>query len=91
MLIGDAIKTAPSEHAVLFLVTSYIESLRHFHRTTGIPEYVVRLPLEGSTDLTARTSRICAGEALAPEAVLPVMEAFTVFNSAMKRLETHDI
>ena len=54
MTIVDAISAAPSEHAVYFLVTAYIESLRHFERSARVPEPVLQLPISGRADLARR-------------------------------------
>src|SRR4051812_35958784 len=54
MMLADAISSATSEHAVYFLVAAYVESLHHFHRSLGIPERVIALPLAGLDDLEER-------------------------------------
>ena len=55
MMLADAISSATSEHAVYFLVTAYVESLHHFHRSLGIPERVIALPPVSYTHLTLPT------------------------------------
>ena len=86
MMILDAINDAASEHAVYFLVTSYIESLHHFHRSLGIPERVVKLPVGGVRDLEERldTLRLTGSGPMAGE--VPAAEVSAVLASAVQRL-----
>jgi hypothetical protein len=86
MTIVDAINSAASEHAVYFLVTAYIESLRHFRRGLEIPESVVRLPLSGVGDLEERLT--CLQTSVRPplESVVPASEVCAVLTSAVQRL-----
>jgi hypothetical protein len=87
MVIVDAIKTASSEHAVFFLVTAYVESLRHFRDASRIPEFIVRLPVHGETDLSERLTSLRSAADTRLEAVVAVQEASIVFSSALERLE----
>ena len=54
MTIIEAIHSAPSEHAVFFLLSAYVESLRHFERGAGVPAAALRLPIAGLADLGER-------------------------------------
>jgi hypothetical protein len=85
MMIVDAIKTAPNEHAVYFLVTAYLESLNHFHASSGIPDRIVSLPVAGEADLTERLQVLRANN-LPPAAVQPLSEASEVLSCAVRRL-----
>ena len=86
MMIIDAIDGATNRHAVYFLVTAYIESLSHFHRGMGIPEPVVRLPVEGIADLESRLACLHGRAPAAPGALVPADEVSAVLASAVNRL-----
>ena len=86
MMILDAIDTAANDHAVYFLVTAYIESLCHFHRGLGIPESVVKLPLDGVDDLEQRLASLERNVQVRLESVVPASEVTAVLASAVKRL-----
>ena len=90
MMILDAINTAASEHAVYFLVTAYIESLHHFHRSLGIPESVIRLPVAGVGDLEERLVALRHDSNTPLEVVVPVSEVSAVLASAVQRLNGTD-
>lgn len=85
MMIVEAINTAPTEHAVYFLVTAYIESLRHF-QSSGIPESVISLPVSGPADLNDRLAALRNNNNGPLEAVVPVSEVSAVLASALHRL-----
>jgi hypothetical protein len=87
MTIVDALTSAPSEHAVYFLVTAYIESLRHFERTCGVPQRVIALPIEATGDLRERLDALRHARAHPAEAVV-VAEVAAVLGAALARLET---
>lgn len=86
MMILDAINTAASEHAVYFLVTAYIESLHPFHRSMGIPESVISLPVEGVADLAERLTALRHDSNEPLQAVVPASEVSAVLASALQRL-----
>ena len=90
MMILDAIDTAASEHAVYFLVTAYIESLHHFHRSLGIPESVIKLPVVGVGYLEERLVALRNDSNTHAEAVVPVSEVSAVLASAVQRLGVTD-
>lgn len=58
MMIVDAIRSAGTQHAVYFLVTAYIESLRHFEGSCGVPRDALELPLAGREDLEERVRKL---------------------------------
>ena len=86
MMILDAISAANSEHAVHFLVTAYMESLHHFHRSLGLPAEAVELPLQGTADLHSRLELLSYRADVPFEKVLGVAEARAVFIAALARL-----
>lgn len=86
MMIVDAIRSAPSEHAVYFLVTAYMESLRHFEESSGVPEPITRLPIAGRHDLHERLTLLRSSIAAPPEPIVPVSEVGTVLDCALERL-----
>ena len=90
MMIVDAISTAPSRHAVYFLVTAYIESLHHYHNSLGIPAEVICLPVAGMGDLEARLTALRHNINVPLEAVVPASEVSTVLAMAVRRLEADD-
>jgi len=86
MMIIDAIDSAPTEHAVYFLVSAYLESLHHFHRSSGLPEAVVTLPVAGPADLNARLTALRSNVDAPLDPVVPASEVFAVLMSALKRV-----
>jgi hypothetical protein len=86
MIIVDAIQSAPTEHAVYFLVTAYIESLSHFECSAGLPRPVLRLPICGSADLASRLDTLETSIAVPHETVVPVSEVAGVLASAVSRI-----
>jgi|SRR6476661_662422 len=86
VIIVDAINSAPTEHAVYFLVTAYIESLCHFKSGAGIPRPVLRLPISGSADLASRLDTLESNVNVPLEAVVPVSEVAGVIASAVNRI-----
>jgi len=89
MMLADAISSATSEHAVYFLVAAYVESLHHFHRSLGIPERVIALPLAGLDDLEERLRLL--GDALGStrQPVMSAAEMTAILECALARL--HDV
>ena len=85
MMIVDAIRSAPTRHAVHFLVTAYIESLRHFERTCGVPAEVLELPIAGA-DLEARLAMLHQHTAVRVEAIVALSELASVLECAIERL-----
>ena len=87
MKIIDAIGSAATEHAVHFLVTAYIESLRHFERTSGVPRMVLDLPVSGAADLSDRLDALRRNSDVRLESVVAVSELAAVLACALTRLE----
>jgi hypothetical protein len=88
MMIVDAVSAAPTRHSVYFLVTAYIESLRHFERTSGVPGMVLDLPVSGAADLADRLDALRRNSDVRLEAVVAVSELAAVLAGALTRLET---
>ena len=88
MMIIEAIESAASEHAVYFLATAYIESLHHFHRSLGLPEAVVALPLAGAADLRRRLAALSNDSNVTVQTKAGIAEARAVIDSALWRLDT---
>ena len=86
MMIVEAIDSAPTEHAVYFLVTAYIESLRHFERGCGVPQRAIALPVSGFRDLAERFEILRGSVDVAPDAAVAAAEATEVLASALRRL-----
>ena len=86
MMIVDAIRSATTPHAVKFLVTAYIESLRHFERSCGVPATMLDLPLGDRNDL-ARRLNVLRRHTLVPfEAIIAISELAAVLDCAIERL-----
>ena len=88
MMIVDAVSSAPSEHAVYFLVTAYMESLRHFERSCGVPQRVLDLPVAGAEDLRERLGTLRRTMSSPLESIVAVSEVDAVLTSALGRLST---
>lgn len=54
MMISDVIHEANTEHEVFFLLTAYVESLRHGDKLGTLPQDLTRLPLSGAGDVRSR-------------------------------------
>lgn len=87
MMIVEAVESAPTEHAVYFLVTAYIESVRHFEQGCGVPQRAITLPVAGFSDLTERLD-ILRSESVAPGSAVAAAEAAAVLAAALRRLST---
>jgi hypothetical protein len=90
MMILDAVNSAPTPTAVYFLLTAYLESLRHFQRTCGVPERTLALPVISLTDLRQRLDMLehASGTFASPGAVINELAA--VIRCALERLEHTD-
>jgi hypothetical protein len=83
MMIVEAVSSAPSPPAVFFLVTAYLESLRHFERTCGVPPRALELPVAGAGDLDERVQALRS----AGEESVAVSEVCAVLACALARLD----
>jgi hypothetical protein len=86
MKIVEAIDCAPTEHAVFFLVTAYIESLRHFEKDCGVPARALELPVAGFADLCERLEILRGSDDTEPATIVATAEAAAVLESARVRL-----
>jgi hypothetical protein len=86
MKLADAIDSAASEHAVYFLVTAYVESLHHFHRSLGVPERAIALPIGGLEDLTQRLLLLRENAGPACDGTLGAAEMAAILQCALGRL-----
>jgi hypothetical protein len=86
MIIVDALSSASTQYAVYFLVTAYIESLRHFEPSVAVPKALLHLPLSGRDDLAGRLATLQNNINVPLEAVMPVSEIAGVLASAVARL-----
>ena len=84
MMIADAISSANSEHAIYFLVTAFIESLRHFPLV--LPERAMELPVMGVEDLTQRLEVLSRDTNVSPESRVPAAETCAILLCALVRL-----
>jgi hypothetical protein len=87
MKIVEAIQSAATQHAVYFLVTAYVESLRHFERTSGVPPAALALPIAGASDLEQRLDALRDTAGVPREAMVAVSELAAVITCALGRLE----
>lgn len=86
MMIVDAIRSAATQHAVYFLVTAYIESLRHFERSSGVPSEVLDLPLRDHADVERRARVLDQHSVVAFGGIVPISELAAVLDCAAERL-----
>jgi len=89
-MIVDAVHSAPTPTAVYFLLTAYLESLRHFQCTCGVPERTLDLPVVSPTDLRQRLDMLehASGTFASPGVVVDELAA--VIRCALERLEETD-
>jgi hypothetical protein len=88
-MITDAIKLAPSEHVVYFLLTAYVETLGYVD-LYGIPEDVKRLPISGKPDVSERLDimrDVLDGPQSTTTVKAVIEEAVDVFGAASEQLE----
>jgi len=91
MMIIDVIRQAGDEHEIFFLVSAYIEAVRHCDKLKTLPEHMWTLPLAGTDDLETRTEGL-ESKLDGPSQPLPererliVCEAVDIFAAALYRL-----
>lgn len=96
MPIVDAICEADSEHEIYFLLTAYVEAIRHCDKLGALPERLTRLPFPGAEDLKIRVEALRADFGEIGERDRAVLrEAIEIFCAAIERLDmlamdTHD-
>jgi len=91
MLFVDVIRQADNEHEILFLLTAYVEAVRHFDPLHHLPGVVRELPFNSVEDVSARAESLGAilesPEALDDKIRLVLAEALGTFAVARHRLE----
>lgn len=85
MMIVDAVSSAPTAAAVYFLLTAYLESLRHFQ--CAVPEGALALPVTSRTDLRQRLGMLERDPSEQYESTVVVTELAAVIRCALERLE----
>jgi len=91
MLITDVIREADNAHEIYFLLTAYVEAVRHCDPLHRLPDFMTELPVAGLADVKARAERMQsllespAGADAAIQAVLA--EARGILAVAGQRLE----
>lgn len=88
MPIIDAICEADSEHEIYFLLTAYVEAIRHCDKLGALPERLTRLPFPGVEDLKTRVEELRAdfGEIEGRDRAV-LREAIEIFCAAIERLD----
>ena len=91
MLIVDVIRQSDNEHEIFFLLTAYVEAVRHFDPLHHLPGVVRELPFNSVEDVSARAESLGAilesPEALDDKIRLVLAEAHGIFAVAWYRLE----
>jgi len=87
----DVIRGAETEHEIYFLLTSYIQAVRHSDRLRLAPELLARLPLHGMSDVQLRFEALVpeldkASRRLDGKGCVLIREALNVFGTALDRL-----
>jgi hypothetical protein len=91
MLITDVIREADNTHEIYFLLTAYVEAVRHCDPLQRLPGFITELPFTGLADVLARAERMRsvlespAGADAAIQAVLA--ETLGILAVAGERLE----
>ena len=87
MMIVEAIRSASSQHAVFFLVTAYVESLRQYEKSCHVPAAALDLPIADREDLECRLDTLRTGTTAAAESIVAVSELVAVLTSAVERID----
>jgi hypothetical protein len=88
MPIIDAICEADSEREIYFLLTAYVEAIRHCDKLGALPERLTRLPFPGVEDLKIRVEELRADFGEIGERDRAVLrETIEIFCAATERLE----
>jgi hypothetical protein len=90
MMMTDVIRESVSEHEIYFLLTAYVQAVRHADKLECLPSPLRGLPLNGTDDLRERVEALqtLRGSPRAPGALEPVLlgEALDIFATAHGRL-----
>lgn len=91
MLITDVIRKADNAHEIYFLLTAYVEAVRHCDPLQRLPGFITELPFTGIADVLARAERmrsVLESPAGAEQTIQSVLaEALGILGAAAQRLE----
>ncbi len=91
MLITDVIREADNAHEIYFLLTAYVEAVRHCDPLQRLPGFITELPFTGLADVLARAERmrsVLESPAGADTAIQTVLaEALGILAVAGERLQ----
>ena len=87
----DVIRGAETDHEIYFLLTAYVQAVRHGDRLRLAPDLLARLPLHGMSDVQSRFEALVpeldkASRRLDSKGCLLIREALNIFGTALDRL-----
>ncbi len=91
-MFADIIRSANTEHEIYYLLTSYIETVRHSDKSHNrIPEQITRLPLNGIGDVRTRFTLLMleldkASKSLDDNSCATIKEGMHALGVALNRL-----
>ena len=87
--LNEVIREATSEHEVYFLLTAYVEAVRHGDLLSSLPGQVRELPLTGLDDVRTRVDGLRAelGSTRNTRTRVIVAESTEIFSEALNRLQ----
>ena len=87
--LNDVIREATNEHEVYFLLTAYVEAVRHGDLLSSLPGQVRELPLRGLDDVRTRVDGLRAelGSTRNTRTRVIVAESTEIFSEALNRLQ----
>ena len=87
--LNEVIREATNEHEVYFLLTAYVEAVRHGDLLSTLPGQVRELPLNGLDDVRTRVDGLRAelGSTRNSRARVIVAESTEIFSEALNRLQ----
>jgi hypothetical protein len=87
--LNEVIREATNEHEVYFLLTAYVEAVRHGDLLRSLPGQVRELPLQGLDDVRTRVDglRTELGSTRNTRTRVIVEESTEIFSEALNRLQ----
>ena len=87
--LNEVIREATNEHEVFFLLTAYVEAVRHGDLLSSLPGQVRELPLNGVDDVRTRVDGLRAelGSTRNSRTRVIVAESTEIFSEALNRLQ----
>ena len=88
--LNEYIREATNEHEVYFLLTAYVEAVRHGDLLSTLPGQVRELPLNGLDDVRTRVDGLRAEldtPPRNPRTRVIVKESTEIFSEALNRLQ----